>query len=277
MEKKTKHRIIGILVVIGLVIISLPLFRAGSDEMPDTAVVKAPPFPDQAMQAMATEESSDSDSEVITPRSPQSTASITTAPEAAQPEANDNVTPPQPAAMNTTSDASAPAAEKTIADVTTDMIPQDSPQVVEDKALDAVTDDGVEANKIAVVTPEASPVKKAAHKNTVKAKKSVVPATHMTQHHFKTPVDNDSNGLLKLKGPVWVIQVGSFKSKVNAMQLVNRLRANGYPAFIQQAAPNTRVFVGPENKQSSARTLADQLNTKLKIRGIVISYKPFTF
>lgn len=67
--------------------------------------------------------------------------------------------------------------------------------------------------------------------------------------------------------------------EANALRVVNNLRANGYRAFIQQISTtlgddNTRVFVGPENKQSSARELAQKLESDMHLRGIVISYKP---
>ena len=88
------------------------------------------------------------------------------------------------------------------------------------------------------------------------------------------PLHIDSNGLFKLKSAVWVIQMGSFKNKENALHLVNKLRINGYRAFIQQVASYTEVFVGPENKQNSARALKNKLEAELHMSGIVISYKP---
>lgn len=49
MEKKTTHRIIGVLVVIGLVVILMPLLFGGNNSEPtQTASVKAPPFPDDS-------------------------------------------------------------------------------------------------------------------------------------------------------------------------------------------------------------------------------------
>lgn len=50
MEKKTKHRILGVLVVIGIVIILLPLFQSEKEAPVETTLVKAPPFPGQAPQ-----------------------------------------------------------------------------------------------------------------------------------------------------------------------------------------------------------------------------------
>jgi len=62
------------------------------------------------------------------------------------------------------------------------------------------------------------------------------------------------------------------------LRLVNQLRASGYRAFIQQVATlegnSTRVFVGPETKFASAHALANQLESSMRLHGIVISYKP---
>lgn len=81
--------------------------------------------------------------------------------------------------------------------------------------------------------------------------------------------------LAKLDKMVWVIQMGSFKNKANALRLVNQLRAKGYPAFLHQASGDkTRVYVGPENKQTAAYALASRLEEELHLHGIVISYKP---
>ncbi len=78
----------------------------------------------------------------------------------------------------------------------------------------------------------------------------------------------------------WVVQLGSFKDKTNAVRLVNRLRTNGYPAFIQKVTTafgeHTRVYVGPQDKKESAKALAQKLEDEFYVRAIVISYKPLT-
>ena len=39
---------------------------------------------------------------------------------------------------------------------------------------------------------------------------------------------------------------------------------------------NTRVFVGPEHQQASARLVATSLEKDMRLHGIVISYQPFS-
>src|SRR2546421_9872657 len=53
MEKQTKHRILGVVVVIALVIILLPFFQSGKELAPETTLVKAPSFPEQSVQVTA--------------------------------------------------------------------------------------------------------------------------------------------------------------------------------------------------------------------------------
>jgi DedD protein len=181
MEKQIRHRLLGVLVVIALVIILLPFFQTSNKTLvpASTILAAAPPFPDQP-------------------------ADITAA-------------------------ASEPAAPLTLAE-----IPQP------DAATINIKDD-----------------------------------KHMAAI-FKKPAPLDE-GLSKLKNSVWVVQVGSFKNKTNALNVVNQLRANGYRAFIQEVTDSTtRVYVGPEHKQISARALADRLQTEMHLKGVVISYTPLT-
>jgi DedD protein len=78
----------------------------------------------------------------------------------------------------------------------------------------------------------------------------------------------------------WVVQIGSYKSKENALRIVNQLRASGYHAFLQESSTSleeiTRVYVGPEPQQTHAKELADRLQQEMNIKGIVITYKPLT-
>src|SRR4029079_3179651 len=84
--------------------------------------------------------------------------------------------------------------------------------------------------------------------------------------------------LSKLKQAAWVIQIGSYKNKSNALRLVNQLRSNGYAAFLQEVSTeegrHTRVYVGPLGQQKSALSLREQINKEMHLRGVVISYQP---
>lgn len=97
---------------------------------------------------------------------------------------------------------------------------------------------------------------------------------------FINDFSTDQNGLIKLKQSAWVIQIGSFRDKNEALRLVNRLRKNGYPAFIQNVKTRfqslTQVYIGPTTKQKEAFQLVDELAAAQHIKGIVVSYQPLT-
>lgn len=74
----------------------------------------------------------------------------------------------------------------------------------------------------------------------------------------------------------WVVQVGSFKQKSNAVALRDKLTAAGYSVFEEQVgssrAPIFRVKVGPERKRDRAMALKTKLLAAQKLKGIVVSH-----
>jgi DedD protein len=323
MERQTKHRILGILVVIGLVIILLPLFQGGKEVSSETALVKAPPFPDQSVQVTSTGSGQQSLSQqpVAVQQAATSTqddTSINQQPDdvisVSHPSVVNNQTPavtanenksvqsaaistPNPdttavssvPAQDSNNSASVPVAQNQSSTVQTANAITAAPapsvsdgQVSKTSAETAIAKPEtvkssnyriIEGVKAASLIKGTRHVAKRNHNNKIQAKSAVITASAAP-----SPVDED--GLLKLKSAAWVIQIGSFKNKANALRVVNQLRANGYKAFIQQISTalgdHTRVFVGPENKRTSARALADKLQNEMHIQGIVISYKPLT-
>ena len=74
----------------------------------------------------------------------------------------------------------------------------------------------------------------------------------------------------------WVVQVGSFRQKENAVNLRNKLRRAGYAAFEDKSGnaktPIYRVKVGPESKRDRAIALRAKLLAQQKLKGIVIQH-----
>lgn len=74
----------------------------------------------------------------------------------------------------------------------------------------------------------------------------------------------------------WAVQVGSFSNPDNALGLRNKLRQNGYHAFVEKVTTSKgevyRVRVGPEVKRSEAEALQQELQTKLKLKGLVVAH-----
>lgn len=74
----------------------------------------------------------------------------------------------------------------------------------------------------------------------------------------------------------WVVQLGSFESKVNADKLNLNLRKSGFPAFVEpltkDGQTSYRVRVGPEILRADADALLKKIKTKMKLDGIVLNY-----
>lgn len=70
----------------------------------------------------------------------------------------------------------------------------------------------------------------------------------------------------------WTLQLGAFSQRDNAHQLRDRLRAEGYKAYVQEMADDglTRVYVGPELQRAKIEALQRELQRKLQQNDIHI-------
>ena len=75
----------------------------------------------------------------------------------------------------------------------------------------------------------------------------------------------------------WAVQLGSFLESKNALALRDRLRAGGYPAFIESGTSAqgsiSRVFVGPVADRGRAKDSASKLQREMRLEGIVVPYR----
>lgn len=294
MERSTKHRILGILVVIALVIISLPLFQTEKDAPTQTAAIKTPPFPDQPVQTQAATTpatpvalavASAATTQPVEAPSTMTSTTPTVAPIEQKPAAagnqaadtpddqpDDVITTLHPSVVNAREPAENPAASTVIPVIANTATPETA-------KLAAKT-----ANALAPKAAMKTSVKSVQAANTKNRKlvAKLAPRKHLAKTKPLVAVNTalKEDGLISLKNSAYVIQIGSFKNKTNALRLVNQLRANGYPAFIQKMSTalgeNTRVFVGPSNKRTTATELASRLENDMHLKGIVISYQPLT-
>lgn len=259
------YRIIGILAIVGFIIILLPFFISNNDAPSEPAIVKAPPFPNQDEQSNLDlpHDTIDQTHSMPVPADPVQAVE----PAGMVPAAPSSITPVSPPN---------PSQEEQ-----SDVAPSDEDSneaTLEPRA--EVTHKPIIGNSLVV----ASAVEKAAPTSVMT--KPSVPIKEMSETLSKKPLiaslqnPADDHGLLKLKSPAWVIQVGSFKNKTNALRLVNQLRGNGYKAFIQSVSSafgeNTRVYIGPEFKQASAKMIANQIEQDMHLHGIVLNFKPLT-
>lgn len=75
----------------------------------------------------------------------------------------------------------------------------------------------------------------------------------------------------------WAVQVGVFSKKEGADELVARLRAGGYAAFVEPiklagGQTSHRVRVGPEVKRENAARIQGEIKSKFKLDALVVSH-----
>ena len=99
------------------------------------------------------------------------------------------------------------------------------------------------------------------------------------QAQLNKPITNEKKqtDIKTLRATAWVIQVGSFSNKKNALALRNKLRKKKYHAFVEavtkQSGISYRVRVGPEVKKDSAELMVKRLKKEMHINGIVMEHK----
>jgi len=259
MASQTKHRILGLLVILGLIVILFPLFENNKDSKSEVAMVNSPPFPDQAV----TLDNSDIQQPIVLQNASAQDTSIPLVEINQAPQPDDDI---PPAATG----ASASASQSNVA--LTDVAISELPVIDTSKSNDVAEKVITKSDATPVTTKAAVKIKTAKAKTT----KLIHPKTGEQATIKKSVALIDQ--LSKLKQAAWVIQIGSYKNKANALRLVNQLRSNGYAAFIQDVSTeeghHTRVYVGPEHKQNSASAVAEQIHKEMNLHGIVISYQP---
>ncbi len=88
------------------------------------------------------------------------------------------------------------------------------------------------------------------------------------------PVQDQKNKQIGLTA--WVVQLGSFSSKINADKLNVNLKKAGFAAFVDPLTKNGktsyRVRIGPEILRADADRLLQDVKTKMKLKGIIVNY-----
>jgi len=274
MEKKIKHRILGFTVIAAIIIIAFPFMEKEKGIPSQTAkYVAPPPFPVPASANGMTMQPADtisaSSAKPVTVSSPGQTNVI-----------------PIVTAMN----------DKPSLDPNANKQDLKNSSLQDTNSLDANKHD---VNQTAMIKPIANP----SDTNTTQAKQGdkitflpppikkhdapVQSTPDNLKHNIEAELFNIKSQIVSntrqkiaeftaVKASAWVVQLGVFKEKNNAVRLVNQLRANGYHAFLAKTGETTKVFVGPENKQNAAHMLASRLEQEMHIHGIVVNYKPFT-
>ena len=76
----------------------------------------------------------------------------------------------------------------------------------------------------------------------------------------------------------WVVQVGSFGNRDNAMRLRDQLRSKGYKTFVEQISTAEKTFyrvrVGPVVTRENALALQKELQTRMKLENTKVMSHP---
>jgi len=84
--------------------------------------------------------------------------------------------------------------------------------------------------------------------------------------------------ITQLHAQAWVVQIGSFSSIKHAQKLVAKLKSKGFKAFNYRAFINhnsvNRVYIGPVVYRKQAQTLKEKLKSIMKLKGIIVEYEP---
>lgn len=80
----------------------------------------------------------------------------------------------------------------------------------------------------------------------------------------------DTDGL-----PVsWTVQLASLSSRARAEELQNKLRKQGFTAYIRMVEGMSRVFVGPLIERGEAEWISAQIARQYKLSPIVVRFQP---
>jgi DedD protein len=240
MEKRLQQRLIGAAVIIALAVIFLPmLLNGGGGNKRVSMKMQIPPEPSYSFNGAAQPPAASG----TAPVQPISVAPASSAD--AQQSAQS--IPPQSASGSTAS--SQPAAPAPA--------PQSSPKAVEPK-----------------VTAPAQPVQqKPAPAKAPPAK----PTPTQSAPQQPTPAQNEASTGGKPVTPAWVVQVASLSKESGARDLRDRLRKQGFSAYVDRFDDKGKVYyrvrVGPKLSRAGAEAQQAKILKATKLKGIVVPYK----
>lgn len=249
MEKKTTQRIIGIFVLIALGIIVLPLFLSKNNETTsELANSTSAQTKENHITTASSVDISQTDSQLLNKISPNPTAI----------QNGNDIKKEEPTTDTAKNEVSTSA----------NSVDQNEPTKTESNLTHLSENKNTDTpNSLNLLSKEQPTPKQVANTDKINT-----PAKSTPKHTIKT---NKLNAA-KAKHTAWVVQMGNFKSKDNARRLTDRLHTAGFKAFTRTVKSGNkervRVYVGPENKQASAAQLSNKINSKIKMRGVVVSY-----
>ncbi|EKD77307.1 MAG: cell division related protein [uncultured bacterium] len=277
MEEKTKQRITGVLVFVGVLFVILPfLFHrtqpTASDQKLATQIPTTPPtaqpvalnLPVIKAEADISPSIPSSSSPSTTPLAPALDTTQTSPSEPASSATTTTMeqTSPSMPPVPTTATTPSPTSEPTTSAVTA---PQTPPMPPAPAAATAVTAPQVVPQTTPTIVPT-TPATPSTPATPVQSNTSSAASAHHTASH---KLHNSANA--------WTIQLGAFSSQKNAHAMVAELRKHHFEAYTKSVRHGKEhliaVYVGPEiNKHRLAMT-ETKLKNQLRLHGVIRKYE----
>ncbi len=109
-------------------------------------------------------------------------------------------------------------------------------------------------------------------KETAEVAKAVDTAKKVVTEKAKTPLPKTK--VPEFKESAYIIQIGSFSNKDNALKLVNDLRRQDYRAYQRVSKDYSRVFVGPYPDKKIAESRSEKLTQLVGSKVTVLEFDP---
>ncbi|MBN1684824.1 MAG: SPOR domain-containing protein [Gammaproteobacteria bacterium] len=284
MDSKMKHRLIGLIVLVALIVIFLPmLFKKESQEV--SMIVQSPQKPSVSEDklTMPVTESSEGVVSQVPSESEQAAPEISEDEEAALPsEGEETIQPPAPEVTPVIPAAPVTIKPQVIAIPKQPIVATSVASVVARPQVKLPTKPQITTPTITTVTTSVKPPIKVTkvspkpiytpiiHAPKIIAPQKMVSVPKISYQKRKQVAQKLDRG--------WVVQMGSFTEKARAENLVKRLQKSGFKAFSYQTKTARgmviRVYVGPVVHRDQAEVLLQKVQQKMKLKGFVASYKP---
>jgi len=142
-------------------------------------------------------------------------------------------------------------------------------------SISATSEESADAGAVVPTAPEAP----ASASTSLRPERSEAPVAGSSVTAARQPDDASEQHVPVAPATVtegWIVQLGSFRKAENARSLRKRLRAKGYPAFVESGTTArgevSRVFVGPMLDRGQAKDSAAKLRREMQLEGIVMRY-----
>ncbi|APZ42950.1 SPOR domain-containing protein [Acidihalobacter ferrooxydans] len=256
MDKRLQHRLIGAAVIIALAVIFLPMLLTGGGSTGKISMkMQIPPEPSYSFNGAA-QPPATAQTVAVTPVKVIPTPAPTTA--------------APPVSVSSTARAPSPAAPQSVAPAPTVIEPKITlpPTPVKNTPPAPTRAVGTSTSTSAPSTPPPA---------STRPKSAITP--HVTPPAAPPPAQNRVTALGKPVTPAWVVQVASFTQESAAIALRDRLRKDGFSAYLDRfydTARKTqyyRVRVGPRLAYAEAQKQLKKIAQAVRLKGLVVPYR----